>query len=32
VPVHRFRDLDEARRALRVDRSDPALPDRIRRL
>lgn len=32
MPVQRFRDLDEARRALWVAPGDPALPDRIRRL
>ena len=32
MPVRRFRDLDEARRALWVAPGDPALADRIRRL
>jgi hypothetical protein len=32
LPIQRFRSLDEARRALWVDPSDPALPNRIRRL
>lgn len=32
VPVRRFRDLDEARRALWTGPEDPALPMRIRRL
>lgn len=32
MPVQRFRDLDAARRALRVAPNDPTLPDRIRRL
>ena len=32
MPVHRFRDLDDARRALWVGSDDPALPNRIRHL
>lgn len=32
MPIHRFRDLDEARRALWTTSDDPALADRIRRL
>lgn len=32
MPVQRFRDLDEARRALWVAPDDPTLPGRIRRL
>ncbi|HEV8306331.1 MAG TPA: hypothetical protein VGW35_01580 [Methylomirabilota bacterium] len=32
MPVERFRDLDEARRALWVARGDPRLTARIRRL
>ena len=32
MPIHRFRDLDEARRALWSTSDDPALADRIRRL
>jgi hypothetical protein len=32
VPIQRFRDLDEARRALWVDPDDPRLAERIRRL
>jgi SH3-like domain-containing protein len=32
MPVERFRDLDEARRALWAARDDPALAARIRRL
>jgi hypothetical protein len=32
MPVYRFRDLDEARRALWVDPDDPALAKRIRGL
>jgi hypothetical protein len=32
VPIERFRDLDAARRALWVDRDDPSLTARIRRL
>jgi hypothetical protein len=32
VPVQRFRDLDEARRALWISPDDPSLANRIRRL
>lgn len=32
MPVQRFRDLDEARRALAWDPQDPRLTDRIRKL
>jgi hypothetical protein len=32
MPVERFRDLDEARRALGVESDDPGLSRRIRRL
>jgi hypothetical protein len=32
VPVHRFRDLDDARRALWTGVDDPNLADRIRRV
>ncbi len=32
MPIHRFRDLDEARRALWADASDPSLAARIHRL
>ena len=32
MPVRRFRDFDEARRALWVSADDPGLSDRIRRL
>jgi hypothetical protein len=31
MPVRKFRSFDEARRALWADRSDPGLPDRLRR-
>jgi len=32
MPVQKFRDLGEARRALACDPDDPRLPDRIRQL
>ena len=32
MPVHRYRDFDEAKRALWVERGDPKLAERIRRL
>ena len=32
MPIHRFHDFDDARRALWVERGDPRLAERIRRL
>lgn len=32
MPIQRYRDFEDARRALWVDSSDPTLPDRLRRL
>lgn len=32
MPIQRYRDFEDARRALWIDSADPSLPERIRRL